>query len=53
MPETNRIILQKGDNIFVPERKSRERYVSEFLKVVSLRGNPPQVEFVRRFNHSP
>jgi hypothetical protein len=48
MPDP-RPILQKGDNIFVPEKKSRQRYVAEFLRVDSLRGNPPQVRFVREF----
>lgn len=51
MPE-RRPILQKGDNIFVPEKRARERYVAEFLKVQSLRGNAPQVQFVREFVNS-
>lgn len=48
MPDP-RPILQKGDNILVPEKKSRERYVAEFLRVDGLKGNPPKVRFVREF----
>ncbi|MFO0915527.1 MAG: transglutaminase-like domain-containing protein [Pirellulales bacterium] len=48
MPDP-RPILQKGDNILVPEKKSRERYVAEFLRVDGLRGNSPKVRFVREF----
>ena len=48
MPD-HRPILQKGDNYKVPEKKTPQRYVAEFLK-----GNynpalgKPQVEFVRQ-----
>jgi transglutaminase-like putative cysteine protease len=47
-----RPVLQKGDNFKVPEKKVRQRYVSEFLtgKVVAG-GGKPMVEFVRE--HSP
>jgi hypothetical protein len=48
MPEM-RPILQKGDNILIPEKKSRERYASEFLKVAALRGRDPRVRFIREF----
>jgi transglutaminase-like putative cysteine protease len=47
MPEY-RPILQKGDNFRVPEKKGRQRYVSEQLKIVDVMGpNSPKVEFVR------
>ncbi len=47
MPE-HRIILQKGDNFKVPEKKERQRYVAEFLKVDSAGAKKPKVEFVRK-----
>jgi hypothetical protein len=47
MPD-DRPILQKGDNFRVPEKKERQRYVAELLKVKSLRGNPPKVRYVRQ-----
>lgn len=40
------MILQKGDNVQVPEKKERQRFVPELLKVKS--GRRPQVEFVRQ-----
>lgn len=47
MPEY-RPILQKGDNFRVPEKKGRQRYVSEQLKIADVMGpNNPKVEFVR------
>ena len=48
MPD-HRPILQKGDNFRVPEHRSPQRYVAEFLKVQSVRGQgQPQVEFIRQ-----
>ena len=48
MPEY-RPILQKGDNFRVPEKKGRQRYVSEQLKIADVMGpNNPKVEFVRK-----
>lgn len=41
-----RPVLQKGDNFQVPEKKERQRYVSEFLKGLKSNGTPV-VEFVR------
>lgn len=43
-----RPILQKGDNIRVPERKEPYRFVPEFFTGKKVQGTPPQVEFVRR-----
>ena len=43
MPDP-RPILQKGDNFKVPEKKQRQRYVTEFLKGA---GGRPSVQFVR------
>lgn len=40
-----RIILQKGDNIKVPEKENRQRYVAEF--VVGSGNSKPAVGFVR------
>jgi len=40
------MILQKGDNIQVPEKKERQRFVPELLKV--KKGSQPKVEFVRQ-----
>ena len=43
-----RPILQKGDNFKVPEKKERQRYVSEFLKGNAVAGGgKPSVEFIR------
>ncbi len=39
-----RPILQKGDNFTVPERREKQRYVSEFLKGD---GGQPRVQWVR------
>lgn len=48
MPEY-RPILQKGDNFRIPEKKGRQRYVSEQLKIVDVPGGKnPKVEFVRK-----
>ena len=45
-------VLQKGDNFKVPEKKNRQRYVSELLTGKAVRGGGrPSVEFVRE--HSP
>ena len=41
-----RPVLQKGDNFKVPEKKDRQRYVSEFLKGLKSNGKPV-VEFIR------
>lgn len=46
MPDL-RPVLQKGDNFKVPERRERQRYVSEFLTGKSIRGAPPHRQFVR------
>lgn len=43
-----RPILQKGDNMRVPEKKEPQRYVAEFLTGKGGTGGRPQVEFVRR-----
>ena len=48
MPET-RPILQKGDNIRVPEKKKRERYASMYLNVRGLRGGSPKIHEVLEF----
>ncbi len=42
-----RPILQRGDNIKVPEKKERQRFVAEFLKGKRSPGKP-QVTFVRQ-----
>ncbi len=43
-----RLILQKGDKFRVPEKKTEQRYVAEFLSAKSVRGSGgPQVKFVR------
>jgi hypothetical protein len=39
------IVLQKGDNIRVPESKERKRFVGEFVKVKT--GVKPTVTFIR------
>jgi transglutaminase-like putative cysteine protease len=43
-----RPILQKGDNIKVPEKREPQRYVAEFLKGTGGRGVRPRVQFVRQ-----
>ena len=43
-----RPILQKGDNIKVPEKKESMRFVNEFLTGKGGTGGAPEVEFVRR-----
>lgn len=43
-----RLILQKGDNFKVPEKKEKQRYVAEFLSAKSVRGSGgPKVKFTR------
>ena len=42
-------ILQKGDNIRIPEKKKSERYASLFIKAKALKGTPPRVEEVLDF----
>jgi hypothetical protein len=42
------IILQRGDNMRVPEHKDPQRFVTEFLTGKGNTGGRPQVEFVRR-----
>ncbi len=44
---THAPILQKGDNIKVPEKKESQRFVAEFLTGKGG-GGRPQVEFIRR-----
>lgn len=41
-------ILQKGDNIRVPEKKEPQGFVAEFLTGKGGTGGRPEVEFVRR-----
>lgn len=41
------IILQRGDNIKVPEKSNRQKYVAEFL-VGKARGSRPKVKFHRQ-----
>lgn len=44
-----RPILQKGDNFRVPEKRTPQRYVAEFLKVNAVRGTgQPTVVFTRK-----
>ena len=45
---THAPILQKGDNIKVPEKKEVQRFVAEFLTGKGAGGGRPEVEFVRR-----
>ncbi|MCA9188215.1 MAG: transglutaminase-like domain-containing protein [Pirellulaceae bacterium] len=47
MPE-ERIILQKGDNFRVPEKRQPQRYVAEFLSAKNVHGTPPQVSTIRQ-----
>lgn len=42
------IILQRGDNMRVPEHKEPQRFVTEHLTGKGNTGGRPQVEFVRR-----
>jgi transglutaminase-like putative cysteine protease len=46
-------ILQKGDNIRVPEQKDAQRFVPEFLTGKGKSGGRPDVEFVRRLEGQP
>ena len=48
MPDV-RPILQKGDNIRIPEKKKGERYASVFLRAKSVKGSPPRIEEVLEF----
>jgi transglutaminase-like putative cysteine protease len=41
-------ILQKGDNIRVPEQKEPQGFVAEFLTGKGNTGGRPEVEFIRR-----
>ena len=41
-------ILQKGDNIKVPETKDAQRFVPEFLTGKGKSGGQPEVDFIRR-----
>ena len=50
---THAPILQKGDNIKVPEKKEPQRFVAEFLTGKGGGGGRPQVEFVRRLDIMP
>jgi hypothetical protein len=45
--EEVRAILQKGDSFKDPDRRERQRYVSEFLKVAAKSAAPPKVKFIR------
>lgn len=44
-----RVILQKGDNIKVPEKNDPQRYVAEFVKASGKQGGKPRVNFVRQY----
>jgi hypothetical protein len=48
MPDV-RPILQKGDNILVPEKKKGQRYAAVYLHVKSVKGANPKVTEVREF----
>jgi hypothetical protein len=48
-----RLILQKGDNIKVPDQREPQRYVAEFLKGSGQRGVKPRVQFVRQMEEAP
>jgi Transglutaminase-like superfamily len=50
---THAPILQKGDNIKVPEKKEAQRFVAEFLTGKGAGGGRPEVEFVRRLELKP
>jgi transglutaminase-like putative cysteine protease len=41
-------IMQKGDNIRVPETKEAYRFVPEFIKASGVAGGKPRPEFVRQ-----
>lgn len=41
-------IMQKGDNIKVPENKEAYRFVPEFIKASGVAGGKPRPEFVRQ-----
>jgi hypothetical protein len=45
------IILQRGDNVRVPELKDPQRFVAEHLTGKGGTGGKPSVEFVRRVEH--
>lgn len=46
--EEARIILQKGDNFRVPEKRERQRYIAEFLRGNTRGGGgQPEVRFLR------
>ena len=46
---TATVILQRGDNIRVPEAKDPQRFLAEHLTGKGNTGGKPQVEFVRKF----
>lgn len=46
-------ILQKGDNIKVPEAKDAQRFVPEFLTGKGRQGGQPEVDFIRRLEGMP
>ena len=43
-------IMQKGDNIKVPENKEAYRFVPEFIKASGIAGGKPRPEFVRQLD---
>lgn len=51
--EERKPILQKGDNLRVPENKDPQRFVPEFLTGKGRSGGRPDVEFVRRLEGLP
>ena len=42
-----RVIIQKGDNIKVPEKSQRQRFVVEFVTGSAKGGAQPKVRFLR------
>lgn len=51
--EDRKPILQKGDNLRVPENKDAQRFVAEFLTGKGRAGGRPDVEFMRRLEGLP
>lgn len=45
---TARVILQKGDNFHVPERREALRYATDFAAFLARPGQQPSVTYVRR-----
>lgn len=49
----HKVILQKGDNLRVPESKDPQRFVPEYLTGKGKQSGKPSVEFVRRLEGAP